>query len=215
MAHLAVEFPRDVAAGAQAILQRKSEIVALASGREETNQRWAHSRRSWAVGLAVRSATDMQKVVELFEEARGAANSFHFRDWLDWRSAPPTRGIAAADCSLGVGDGARTAFQLRKRYGALNPYWRAIALPHPASVVVAVGGAVRAGGWSLAPSGQVVFDTPPAAGAAVTAGFTFDVPVRFDADVMAVEWAYFAESHGGLASAPEITLLEVRLDTGG
>lgn len=212
MAHLAVEFPRDVAEGCQAILQRKSEIVTLASGREETNQRWAHSRRSWAAGLAVRSATDMQKVVALFEEARGVANSFHFRDWLDWRSAPPNRGIAATDCGLGNGDGQRTAFQLRKRYGAVNPYWRNITLPHPASVLVAVGGVVRPSGWTLAPWGQVVFDTAPAAGLAVTAGFTFDVAVRFESDALAVEWAYFREDHGGVASAPEITLLEVRLD---
>lgn len=213
MAHLDVDFPRDVAEGCQAILERRDEVVQLASGHEETNQRWAHARRSWAAGLGIRSATDLSAVVALFEEVRGRANSFRFRDWLDWRSAPPSQGIAATDQPLGTGDGVQTQFQIVKRYGAVNAYLRPIALPHPASVLIAVDGAPMATGWSLGTQGGLVtFNTAPAPGAVLTAGFTFDVPVRFDQATLSVNWAYFNDD-GGSGSAPDITLVEVRLDS--
>lgn len=212
MAHLAIEFPRDVAAGCQALIERRDEIVMLASGREETNQRWEHARRSWQAGLGIRSAADLAAVVDLFEAARGRANSFNFRDWLDWRSAPPHQPITAQDQRIGTGDGTSRAFQLVKAYGRVNPYLRPITQPHPASVLVAVGGTARATGWTLAPNGRIIFDVAPPASALVTAGFTFDVPVRFDTATLALEWAYFSDDGAGVGSAPDITLTEVRLD---
>lgn len=213
MAHLDIDFPRDVAAGAQANLERRDEVVQLASGHEETNQRWTHARRSYAAGLGIRSAEDLALVVALFEEVRGRANSFRFRDWLDWRSASGNGPVTMLDQPLGTGDGATTAFQLVKRYGNVNPYLRPIALPHPASLLVAVDGA-RSRALTLTPVvGLVTFDAPPPAGAALTAGFTFDVPVRFSTSTLSVEWAYFTEG-GGVGSAPEITLIEKRLDQG-
>ena len=85
MAHLDIEFPRDIAAGSQAILTRRTDVVTLSSGHEETNQRWTHARRSFAAGLGIRSADDLAAVVTLWQEVRGRANSFLFRDWSDWR----------------------------------------------------------------------------------------------------------------------------------
>lgn len=224
MAHLDVEFPRDIAQGAQALLERRDEVVTLASGHEETNQRWLHARRSWAAGLGIRSGDDLARVVAIFEEARGRANSFRFRDWLDWRSAPSPAAISPTDQPLGtlipgatdyqvaIGDGITAAFQVVKRYGAVLPYLRPIALPRPTSLRVGVNGTEVAGGWTLsAIGGLITFDTPPPIGAALTAGFTFDVPVRFSDSTLSVEWAYFNEA-GGSGSAPDITLTEKRLD---
>ena len=48
--------------------------------------------------------------------------------------------------------------------------------------------------------------TPPATGAAVTGGFEFDVPVRFDADRIDVTLESFAA--GRMAAVP---LIEVRV----
>jgi uncharacterized protein (TIGR02217 family) len=52
----------------------------------------------------------------------------------------------------------------------------------------------------------VRFDAPPAAGVAVTAGFEFDVPVRFDADRIATSLAGFAAGE-----MPSIPVIEVRV----
>lgn len=216
MAHLDIEFPRDIAQGCQGMLERRDEVVQLSSGHEETNQRWVHARRSWNAGLSIRSRDELARVVEIFEEVRGRANSFRFRDWLDWRTASGALPLTPTDQPLGIGDGVETAFRLVKKYGAINPYLRPIALPHLASLRIAIDGVELVGGWSVAAvGGLVTFDAPPAASASLTAGFTFDVPVRFAQSTLSVEWAYFTESgERDVGMAPDITLIEKRLDGG-
>lgn len=88
---------------------------------------------------------------------------------------------------LGVGDGVRTRFELVKDYDGQA---RRITRPAGGSVRVAVDG-VETGPWTLAASGVVEFDDAPAVGAAVTAGFRFDVPVRFAEDRLDVSRATF------------------------
>jgi uncharacterized protein (TIGR02217 family) len=52
----------------------------------------------------------------------------------------------------------------------------------------------------------VQLTTPPAAGVVVTAGFEFDVPVRFDTDRIVTSLASFAAGE-----IPSIPVVEVRL----
>jgi len=52
----------------------------------------------------------------------------------------------------------------------------------------------------------VRFTRAPAAGAKITAGFEFDVPVRFDADRIATSLAGFAAGE-----LPSIPVVEVRV----
>ena len=48
-------------------------------------------------------------------------------------------------------------------------------------------------------------------GAAIRAGFVFDVPVRFDTQRLAVQMAYFSEDdRRGVGSVPDIPLIEVK-----
>lgn len=213
MAFLDVSFPRQVAAGVTGGPERRVDIVALSSGEEERNARWVHSRRSWDAGVGVRTVDDLAEVVALFEQAGGPLHSFRFRDWSDFTSASvPSVPITAQDQRIGTGDGARTEFQLVKRYGGMAPYDRPVTKPIPGSVVVSVNGAAVASGWSVDHlTGLVAFLSPPAAGAAIRAGFAFDVPVRFDTQRLAVQMAFFAEDEGrGVGSIPDIPLIEVR-----
>ena len=113
----------------------------------------------------------------------GGGYGFRFRDPVDWKSCAPGGVISAADQPLGVGDGVTTAFQLVKRYvsgGALAE--RAVRKPVSGSVVVAVDGVASEAFEVDLATGVVTFDVAPADGAVLTAGFAFDVPVRFDAD---------------------------------
>jgi uncharacterized protein (TIGR02217 family) len=71
--------------------------------------------------------------------------------------------------------------------------------------MVAVAGAGLATADYSVDGGVVTLDVAPAAGAAVTAGFLFDVPVRFDTDRLDVELTSF-----DAAEAPSIPLIEVR-----
>lgn len=202
-----IRFPLDISLGARGGPERATDIVTLASGREERNSRWVHSRRRYNAGYGVKSRADMAAVLAFFEERRGRFHSFLWRDGLDW-SSNGTDAPTALDQAIGTGDGVRVSFALTKQYGAaFDPYLRPITKPVVSSVVMAVAGSwVPATDFSVdALTGVVTFDVAPALGAAVTAGFLFDVPVRFDIDRLDVELTSF-----DAAEVPSIPLIEVR-----
>jgi uncharacterized protein (TIGR02217 family) len=205
MAFHAVLFPLDIALGARGGPERLTDIVVLDNGAEERNSRWAHARRRYNAGYGVKSRADMQAVLAFFEERRGRFHSFLWRDGLDFSSSP-TGDPEPTDQVLGQGDGVNTSFQLVKRYGAaFDPYLRPITKPVAASVRVAVDGVETMDFTVDALTGVVTLGAAPAAGAVVTAGFLFDVPVRFDTDRLDIELSSF-----DAAEAPSIPLIEVR-----
>jgi uncharacterized protein (TIGR02217 family) len=201
-------FPTAIAFGATGGPERLTEIVSLASGFEERNSRWADSRRRYNAGYGVRTLDDLHAVIAFFEERRGRLYGFRWRDRIDWQSCAPGGVPAETDQAIGEGDGERTAFPLVKTYGSAHaPYARAIAKPVAGSVSIAIDSESLADGWSVdTTSGAVTFDTAPAAGAAITAGFRFDVPVRFDTDRLDINLTSFAAG-----DIPAIPLVEIRL----
>jgi uncharacterized protein (TIGR02217 family) len=205
-----VLFPLDVSRAARGGPGRQTEIVVTASGREIRNARAAHSRRRYEAGYGVTSLDRLHAVIAFFEERRGRLHGFRFRDRTDWRSGPPGATPTPADQPLGTGDGTRVAFQLARTYGgAFDPYERAIAKPVAGSVRVAVAGAEKLAGLDFDvdhATGLVVFrpGAVPPPGAAVTAGFAFDVPVRFDTDELMIDLTAFAAGE-----IPAIPLVEI------
>jgi uncharacterized protein (TIGR02217 family) len=203
-----VRFPTAIAFGATGGPERKTDIVTLASGYEERNSRWANSRRSYNAGYGVRSLDDIHAVIAFFEERRGRLYGFRWKDRADFQSCAPGATPAATDQAIGTGDGATLTFQLAKTYGGASAPWtRAIAKPVTGTVLIAVGGTPVAEGWTVdTTNGQVTFSSAPADGAAITAGFQFDVPVRFDTDKLAINLTNFAAGE-----VPAIPLVEIRL----
>jgi uncharacterized protein (TIGR02217 family) len=202
-----VRFPLDVARGASGGPRRLTDVVTLASGREQRNQRWAHSRRRYDAGYGVKSLADLAAVVAFFEARRGRLIGFRWRDPLDFRSGAPGVAPTALDQPLGAGDGTNRVFQLAKTYGtAPNTYVRPITRPVAGSVLVAVAGAALAANLYTVDhaAGLVTLTTAPANGAAVTAGFSFDVPVRFDTDELDVELSAF-----NAGEIPRIPIIEI------
>ena len=204
-------FPLDIALKSAGGPQRRTDVVALGSGAEERNARWAHSRRRYDAGYGVKTYDALAQVIAFFEERRGRLYGFRWRDRLDHSSAAPDAAVAATDQAIGNGDGATATFALAKTYGAdYSPYRRPIAKPVAGSVRVAVGGTevAEATAFSVdSTTGLVTFLTGhiPASGAAVTAGFLFDVPVRFDTDYLEVDLSAFAAG-----AIPKIPLVEIR-----
>jgi uncharacterized protein (TIGR02217 family) len=150
----------------------------------------------------VRSEADCQTLIAFFRARMGAARGFRLRDPFDDSSAGMTGAPGPADQLLGTGDGTTTGFPLVKHYGAQQ---RRVTRPVAASLRVSIDGVERIGGWMLEAGGVVRFTTPPPAGAAVAAGFRFEVPVRFAEDRLAVSRATFL---AGEAQAVE--LVEIR-----
>ncbi|MCA3467207.1 MAG: DUF2460 domain-containing protein [Methylocystis sp.] len=207
MAFHEVRFPDTISRGARGGPERRTQIVALSSGDEERNASWANSRRRYDVAYGVRRADDLAAVVAFFEARNGRLHGFRFKDWSDYRSGLPTAAIAATDQPIGTGTGSQTAFQLAKRYASGTQSWtRTIAKPVAGTVVMALGGVSQGSGWSVdLATGIVTFLTAPGSGVAITAGFEFDVPVRFDSDTLDV--TLDVERLGSITSIP---LVEIR-----
>ena len=185
-----VRFPLALSYGSRGGPERRTEIVTLGSGDEERNSLWRHSRRRYNAGPALRSAEDVATLLAFFEERRGPLYGFRWRDTFDHSSAAPGQTPAATDQRLGTGDGTTRAFPLAKTYGAaFAPYARPITKPVAGSVAIAVGGvALGAAAFTLdVATGLVTLTAAPAAGAVVTAGFLFDVPVRFATDRIEID----------------------------
>ncbi|MCL1629900.1 DUF2460 domain-containing protein [Roseibaca sp. V10] len=207
MAFHEVRFPDNVSRGARGGPERRTQIVELASGDEERNASWANSRRRYDVAYGIRRADDLAAVVAFFEARNGRLHGFRFKDWSDYKSCAPSQAVATTDQPIGTGNGTLTTFALLKHYSSGGQSWtRAITRPVAGSVRLALGGVEQTSGWAVdTTTGVVTFATAPAAGIEITAGFEFDVPVRFDSDTLDV--TLDVERLGSITSIP---LLEIR-----
>ncbi|MGD9815053.1 MAG: TIGR02217 family protein [Hyphomonadaceae bacterium] len=202
-----VALPLPFALGATGGPERRVDIVTLGSGREARNTPWAHGRRRYDIGGAVRTLDDLHTLIAFFEARRGKLHGFRFRDPFDYKSSAPSAAIAATDQLIGAGDGAATSFALIKTYGAgASAYVRPITKPVAASVRVAFDGEEVETGFSVdALTGLLTFAEPPPEDAAISAGFLFDTPVRFDTDRLDLSIDGFAA--GRAVSAPLIEIV--------
>jgi len=199
-------LPARLAFGSTGGVERRTEVVTLASGYERRSTPWAAGRRRYLIGANLRSLGDMAALTDFFEARRGRLYGFRFRDFADFRSCAPGVTPGWLDQVLGEGDGSRTAFALVKRYGEGDGSWvRTIAKPVEGTVRIAVDGAEVEDFEVDTTTGVVTLAVAPAEGAAVTAGFEFDTPVRFDADRIEVTLESF--DAGRMAAVP---LIEVR-----
>jgi uncharacterized protein (TIGR02217 family) len=204
-------FPTAISRAASGGPERRTDVVVLGSGAEERNARWADSRRAFNAGYGVKSLNDLHAVIAFFEERRGRLHGFRWRDPADWKSCPPENAPTALDQPIGTGNGTASTFQLTKTYGsAFNPWTRDIKKPVAGTVLVAVAGTTQISGTAYTvdhTTGVVTFLAGhiPASGAAITAGFEFDVPVRFDSDKLEINIQ--GVHHGAI---PSIPIVEVR-----
>jgi uncharacterized protein (TIGR02217 family) len=201
-----VDFPIAIGRNASAQAGFSTAIVTSASGVEQRNVDWAQARMRFDAGPGVRSEGDIQALVGFFRARRGAARGFRFRDPFDHSSNGLGGAPGAADVRIGTGDGTATRFPLIKVYGEEGePEVRRITRPAPSSVRIGIDGVERLTGWMLGEGGIVSFLAAPAAGAAISAGFLFDVPVRFAEDALEVSLVSVAAGE-----APSVPLIEVR-----
>ena len=205
-----VRFPASLSFGSVGGPERRTDVVTLANGFEERNSPWAHSRRRYDAGLGMRSLDDIEQLIAFFEARRGQMFGFRWKDWSDYKSARASKQPDFGDQELGTGDGTRTIFQLVKTYvsGPFS-YVRPISKPVQGTVRVGLGGSELSQGADFeidTTTGTVTFATPPVEGAPVTAGFEFDVPVRFDTNQIQTSVASFKAG-----DVPNVPIVEVRV----
>jgi uncharacterized protein (TIGR02217 family) len=205
-----VRFPANLSFGSIGGPERRTEIVTLTNGFEERNTPWAHSRRRYDAGLGLRSLDDIEALIAFFEARQGQMFGFRWKDWADYKSCPASKTVGSQDQFLGVGDGINCQFGLSKAYvSGAQTYHRPISKPVSGTVHLAVSGDPKTESvdwvvdWT---TGIVRFLDPPDVGVEVTAGFEFDVPVRFDTDRIQTSVASFQAG-----DVPSVPVVEVRL----
>lgn len=182
-----------------------TSVAVTSSGHERRNSLWSDARLSFDVGPGLRSEKELGALIAFFRARRGAARGFRLPDPFDFSSNAMTGTPTPGDQHIGDGDGLAATFRLVKCYGeAGDPQIRPITRPRAGTVRVAVDGSETAD-WTLGDGGTIVFAQAPAQGARITAGFLFDVPVRFAQDRLDVTGASFA-----VGEAPSVPLIEIR-----
>lgn len=205
-----VRFPASLSFGSVGGPERRTEIVTLANGFEERNTPWADARRRYDAGIGLRSLDDVGVLIAFFEARAGQLYGFRWKDWADFKSSVASGLPGPEDQRIGVGDGLARDFALAKSYASGGQvYRRPIVKPVAGTVKVAVHGVPMVEGIHFAVnpnSGIVTFTDPPPVGVILTAGFEFDVPVRFDTDRILTSVANFQAG-----DVPNVPVVEVRV----
>jgi len=199
-------FPLDIGRHAQVAPTFSTRIIESVSGHEQRSTQWADARLYFDAGPGVRSEADIATLIAFFRARRGSARGFRFRDPYDHGSAGLGVAPGPLDQLLGTGDGLAVSFMLRKAYGTDDAVQlRAITRPVAGTIRIAVDGTELMSGWQHLGGGEIAFDDPPAEGAAISAGFLFDVPVRFAEDRLEIDRETFAAG-----AVPSVPLVETR-----
>ena len=205
-----VRFPANLSFGSVGGPERRTDVVTLANGFEERNTPWAHSRRRYDAGLGLRALDDIETLISFFEARRGQLYGFRWKDWADFKSCPNSDDVSYLDQILGTGDGETTEFALRKRYlSGEQSYTRPILKPVDGFVRAGVNGdPLQEGVHYQVDTGRgiIMFVDAPDPDTEVTAGFEFDVPVRFDTDIIQTSVASF-----NAGDVPSVPIIEVRV----
>ncbi|MGC9370620.1 MAG: phage distal tail protein, Rcc01695 family [Paracoccaceae bacterium] len=205
-----VRFPPNLSFGSVGGPERRTEIVTLANGFEERNTPWEHARRRYDAGVGLRSLDDVEALIAFFEARRGQLYGFRWKDWSDFKSCLPTREADFQDQEIALGDGATKVFQLTKAYASGEArYVRPITKPVAGTVRVGVDGSALREGVHFevdTATGLVTLVDPPDIGVIVSAGFEFDVPVRFDTDLIQTSVSSFKAG-----DVPRVPVVELRV----
>jgi uncharacterized protein (TIGR02217 family) len=155
-----------------------TDIVELASGHEQRNQRWSRERHRYDLAMTVRTQAQRDEITAFFRRMKGRTYGWRIKDWADHTGTNEYLGT--------VQPGSSMSFQLRKAYTVGgDTEFRAISKPRAGVIVTVDNVPLSSNYYSVdVTTGEVYIGTAPAPGSIVRASFEFDVPVRFDTDTL-------------------------------
>lgn len=215
MAFHNVQFPTDISYGSAGGPGFSTKVVELASGAEQRVAQWGQAQRKYDVSYGVKSVAQLSNLQQFYLAREGAAHGFRFKDFLDYTSKP-TGNIQAQffDVQLGTATGANSQnFQLIKRYvSGGTTHVRTITKPVANTVMIGVNGVQQDPStpgiqWGLDAENGIVVVEGLSANDIVTAGFEFDVPVRFSSSADQLLSFTYEDFSGGSASVELIEII--------
>ena len=213
-------FPNDLKYGSLGGPMFSTDIVVTGGGVEFRNSNWSLPLSRYDAKYSVKLRSSAIDVYELFMVSNGKDGSFRYKDFWDYRSSSNgVDAVADTDQSIGPGDGASVAFQLVKTYTkGTGSIIRTIKKPVvSAGVLIKVNSVAQTEGVDYTVdyvTGIVTFSVAPTDTHVITAGYEFDVPVRFDTDELSdlfFELMSTAGSDNDIVNYPSIPLIEVRV----
>jgi uncharacterized protein (TIGR02217 family) len=199
MPFLNERFPDDISRGAIGGAGFLTDVVMVESGHEFRRQARALELGSWEVSHAARLPEKYRRLQAFFRVAAGRANGFRFKDWTDFEAAQ-TEGVFV----LLTGSTGGSTWQMYKRYtfGAYT-YDRKIQKPINGTVTVTGGS-----GHSIDYATGILTE---GLGEPTSWAGEFDVPARFDTDVMRAETIEKQVSGELVVGWSSIPIVEIRL----
>jgi uncharacterized protein (TIGR02217 family) len=153
----------------------QTRVQTSVSGRETRTADWSAPRWQWELAyelLRDDASDELRSLLGFFLLRQGAFDSFLFRD-------PDDNAVTGQTIDLNA-DGTATGFQLIRTLGGFP---EPVAAADTVSAVYLDGVAQPSGGWSVdAATAVLSFASPPPAGSAVSADFSFYFRVRFAED---------------------------------
>lgn len=184
--------------------RRKTSVIEQTSGVEYRNTSWADSQHVYIISYQNRNARELERLKAFFEVHGGKLIGFQYKDWMDYKSCSVMDTPKFTDQVIARGDGKTRVFQLVKNYEVGNlGYSRDIVLPLAGTVKLGVSG--KQVGGVLLPNGLVMLDAVPRNNAVITAGYEFDVPVRFDTDELDI-----MSENPHIGSAQRLSIVELK-----
>jgi uncharacterized protein (TIGR02217 family) len=195
-----VSFPSRLKFNVSGGPELRVDVTRLSSGHERRNKRWSAPLRRYLISVGQRPLDEIQVLTSFFEARSGPLHGFRFRDPFEFSTAILSQNVSANDVQIGIGDSVATQMNLILGNG------RQVTHPIDESLRVAIDGVEIFTGFSFDQSSKkLVFDQAPASGETISAGFQFDVPVRFENEQLVA-----TRTVNNAGEVSDITLLELR-----
>lgn len=215
MAYHNARLPWHIERGAKGGPQFFTAGIISPSGHSQRNQNWEDELAEWDISYGISRGAHIRAVIDHWFGRRGAAHSFPFRDWFDYKSGSQNNDDYT---DIGIGDGVvdddptpghRTGtsdWQLVKTYyDNINPYQKPIYKPDVETVEFTVNDVVTA--VTSLGNGMFRFANAniPLLNDVIKAKYEYDIPCRYTSDKLAAELRYV-----NVASIPAINIIQVR-----
>ncbi|MBQ4874854.1 MAG: DUF2460 domain-containing protein [Rickettsiaceae bacterium H1] len=190
-----IRFPKDISYGAVGGPEFSTDIITTKNGYEQRNINWLSARIRYNVSHGVKTAKQLAQLISFFRDRKGKAYGFRFKDWMDFK---------CANQKIGNGNGQVKKFQLIKSYLKST---RIINKPVGKTVKIFVNEQELKTGYEVDyQTGLVIFDNPPKTEEIITATFEFDIPARFDTDILSA-----SIDQSNIYSWNNIPIVEIKL----
>lgn len=179
MSFLEIRFPESIAFNSSSILEFNTTIIKSKNGYEQRNINWNTNKMKFNIINGIKTKAELDEVITFFRNVRGAGYGFRFKDWTDYQ---------VENQYIGVGNGKTKEFQLIKSYRVSDNivYYRKITKPVISTVRVFIND-IESKDFNIdLTTGLITLNTVPEIDSIIKANFEFDVPVRFENDIMEI-----------------------------